>query len=111
MTNDEIQQALDNHHQMIAYLAYGCFQRMRKPTFYTTEDLIQEGRLKCIQHLPSFNPEKASIQTYIYRCAITRFNDLVRGSWRQKNDDSLYRHDQAIKIRELQENSFALSSI
>jgi len=111
MTNDELQQALDKHHQMIASLAYGCLQRMRKPTFHSLDDLIQEGHLRCIQRLPSFDPKKAPLQTYIYRCVVTRFSDLVRGSWRKKNDDGLYKHDQATEIRIRQKNSFASSPI
>jgi RNA polymerase sigma factor (sigma-70 family) len=88
MDNDEIQSVLNEHHDMIVTLARGCFHRLRKPTFYEVADVVQEGKLKCIQRLPEFDPQKSSIKSYIYLCVMSRFTDMVTASWSQKKNDN-----------------------
>lgn len=101
MTNDEIQRDLiEHHHQMLFTLARGCLYRLRKPTTYTLEDLIQEGHMACVQGLRDFRPKVMSPRTYIYVCAMTRFTDLIRTSWCQKRNPDGYAENARTRISE-----------
>jgi len=84
MTNSEIQAHIDEHHDMIVTMALTCHDRLRKPTFYDVDDLVQEGVLQCVQHLPKYNPSASSVKSYIFLCIMTRYTDLVQASWAQK---------------------------
>jgi DNA-directed RNA polymerase specialized sigma24 family protein len=92
MTNDEIQRILEEHHEMISYMAWIAYHKLRKPTYLRQEDLIQEANLACCKHLHTYAPHKgASIRSFLFVCTLRVLTNIVRASWTVKEDrDGFY---------------------
>lgn len=86
MTNEEILSIIQQYEPLINSLARGCWKKIRRPSPYDLEDLVQEANIVCIRSLPSFDETKSKLSTYIVYCIINHFTVLIRASWRKKRD-------------------------
>lgn len=79
----EIETILQEHDSLIETMAGIALRRVRKPTIHTLEDLKQEGRARIIECVRRWwKPNTgASIKTFITKCLISKFSDIVHKSY------------------------------
>ena len=91
MTNNEIQDTIDYHSELISLMALIAYRKLRQPTYWSVEDLIQEARCACIMAIKDYDPNKGTtLKSYIYTCTLRKLTNTVRSTWRIKNDPIKY---------------------
>ncbi|MBU1067377.1 hypothetical protein KKE60_06290 [Patescibacteria group bacterium] len=66
--------------KLIEKIALTTSNKYRQIAYYDTEDLAQEVRIKCIQALKHYDPNRsdASLETFLVTCADNRIRDIRR---------------------------------
>lgn len=79
---------VEEHKDLIEAMAWVAFTKIRRPS-YDLDDLIQEGRIVCIEWVQRwYRPGKgASLKTFITAGLRNHFADLVRKSFREHPTD------------------------
>lgn len=89
MDNDKIQTIIDEHAGMIHTMADVALWKLRKPTTYDLEDLIQEARIACIKSLREYDG-RIAIRSFIFHNIRCTLATLVYYSWRKKRNPDAY---------------------
>lgn len=88
MTNNEIQDIIDEHSNLISAMAHTAFKKLRQPTYWTKQDLIQEARCACVRAIQDYKPRKrTTMQCYIGTYILRALTNVVRHSWRAKRTE------------------------
>jgi len=82
MTTLQIQKILP----LIQKEAWVCYRKMKQPTSYTIEDLIQEGTVICLQKYNDYDSNRNNkFVPYILMCMRSHFAAIVQKSYRTIN--------------------------
>jgi len=94
MANEQTLEVLEKIRPNIQKLAFTFIHKMKKPSPYSIQDLLQEGEETVLQQLTRDRPDdlKGKETTYLIRSVITRFIDLMHKSY--KSDTPLYFNSQ-----------------
>ena len=74
----------------IKSMAYKALSKIRKPSTYEIDDLIQEGNIACMKAIESWDASKGSkMETWIHFILQNHFYDLVWYSYRKIEADAI----------------------
>ncbi len=80
----ELETILNENAQLFERMAFSTMGKLRKPTNYDIEDLIQEAKMACIKAVKSFEPNKgATLNTWINSVMRNHLYDIVWYSYRK----------------------------
>ena len=83
-TTLDINLLLSENAAVIKRMAYKAYFKIRKPSTYDVDDLIQEGNIACIKAIESFDASKGSkIESWIQFILQNHFYDIVWYSYRK----------------------------
>lgn len=81
----DIESVITSNASLIHAMACVCLKKMNKPTIWTVDDLVQEGRLRLCKSLPSYDSTKnLSIPSYCFMQLRNRYAALMRQSYQKK---------------------------
>ena len=85
LTPDQLIAEFDSLIQSMATVAH---RRVKQPPAMTLDDLFQEGRLAAIMSYTRWwKPDRgASLKTFLTRCIMTTYADIVKASYRDLQD-------------------------
>lgn len=75
---------LEKFDKMIHQGAWKCERKLPRPSAYSHEDLVQEGKEQIVRALPSFRPDKSQLITFVYVCLRNRYQKILDREWRQR---------------------------
>jgi len=85
----DIQTAYEKHKELIRMYAQVALHKMRKPTVYSLDDLVQEGFYALIRAKNSYEENKCAFTTFLVLCLRQHFYELVSKSYRDKSRPAL----------------------
>lgn len=94
------EELIQEHKDLIESMAWVAFTKIRRPSSWDLDDLIQEGHIVCIEWVRRwYDPEKgASLKTFITSGLRNHFVDIVRKSFRDYPND-LETHETDLRKR------------
>lgn len=96
----DFEKLVEEHKDLIESMAWVAFTKIRRPSSWDLDDLIQEGHIVCIEWVRRwYKPDKgASIKTFITGGLRNHFADIVRKSFRDYPTD-LETHETDLRKR------------
>lgn len=86
LTAENIENILEEHTDMISYMAYRAYSKIKKPAIYDIDDLIQETRIACLKGIHTWDPLKESkLSSWLQFIVQRHLYDIVWYSYRKVN--------------------------
>lgn len=94
MTTIEFENLILKYASDIDYKVNAAFEKVKKPTYLSTEDIRSEVIVECWRAFQRwYHPEKSKPRTFMNQCIVTTLQDIIWKSWKEVKAKSIFSTD------------------